>query len=545
MAPEPEPTGADINTFNDTWQQQKAAPVADFAAWERALKADGKWPLQLKGQRTTHVATAVVKGAGPAGISAALELDKLGFHVVLVDCRNANARLNMIAVRAETNRRLHELGALKHLKAHARWARMARREIFDEWTQQFLEAEKAPVFFDAPGYARPAALCDQISTHYTSTADLETSLLMAVKDQAQSSATGGVKVVPHASIRVTRAPGTKRDRVTLVPKDASQPSVDLGCPDLVVWATGKRDPDLARDLGITQQYNVDLINGPGAPPLEPQAFLLFQLKPKTPASALRYMHTVLTKELCDAKPQKLIRGWVYAHGVLNCTIQLPCGLTPRGQSAPPDPEQVARHVVGQVNAEHGTSYASVDALLRDYDVTYGSISNIFWVDTSLASALTHGSNLVLAGDAGGTSSPGSGTGAATAIVSDSESVARLGAGLLARKRAKATCGAAAAAPKRAALMAQYARDKMDAILAWAKSARMYLVTQAEAEEIRGPLKKTDDLKALRERAALKTLAVTVPRQVETDQKRSPLAALNQVETEKRSPLAAFNRQRGF
>lgn len=83
--------------------------------------------------------------------------------------------------------------------------------------------------------------------------------------------------------------------------------------------------------------------------------------------------------------------------------------------------------------------------------------------------------------------PGSGTGAATAIVSDSENVARLGAGLLARKRAKAASGAAAAAPKRAALMAQYASAKMDAILAWAKSARMYLVTQQEAEEIRnGP-----------------------------------------------------------
>lgn len=118
------------------------------------------------------------------------------------------------------------------------------------------------------------------------------------------------------------------------------------------------------------------------------------------------MHTVLVKEMSDAQPQKLIRGWVYGHGVLNCTIQLPYGLTPRGKAAPPDAEAVARHVVGQVNAEHGTSYASVDALLRDYDLTYGSCSNIFWVDTSLASALTHGSNVVLAGDAGGTSSPG-------------------------------------------------------------------------------------------------------------------------------------------
>lgn len=296
MAPEPEPTGADLNTFDDTWQQQKAAPVTDFASWERVLKADGKWPLQLKGQRSGHVATAVVKGAGPAGISAAIELDKLGFHVVLVDSRNGNKRLNFIAVRAETNRRLHELGALKHLRARARWARMARREIFDEFTQTFLEAEKSPVFFDEPGYVRPAALCDQISTHYTSIADLETSLLLALKDQAERSPMGGVKVVPHSSIRVTRSPGTKRDRVTLVPQDASQPSVDLGCPDLIVWATGKRDPDLERDLGITQQYNVDLIGGPGAPPLEPQAFLLFQLKSKAPGPPLRYVPLIQLKQ---------------------------------------------------------------------------------------------------------------------------------------------------------------------------------------------------------------------------------------------------------
>lgn len=77
----------------------------------------------------------------------------------------------------------------------------------------------------------------------------------------------------------------------------------------------------------------------------------------------------------------------------------------------------------------------------------------------------------------------SGTGAATAIVTDSENVVNLGRGLLARKRTK--MAGDAAAQKRCALTAQYASSKMDAILAWAKAGRMFFVTQQEAEEIRG------------------------------------------------------------
>lgn len=66
-----------------TWRHEKAEPITDFAAWERELKKDGAWPLQLKGARCRDRApTAVVKGAGPSGLAAALELDKLGYNVV-------------------------------------------------------------------------------------------------------------------------------------------------------------------------------------------------------------------------------------------------------------------------------------------------------------------------------------------------------------------------------------------------------------------------------------------------------------------------------
>lgn len=408
MAPDLEVTGADVNTFHDSWQQQKAAPVINFAAWERELKANGQWPLHFKGQRApSDVATAVVKGAGPAGICAALELDKLGFNVVLVDCRDANKRLNLVATRAELHRRLHELGALKHLRRNKCWIKVASREMFDEWTQQVLEV-KPPVFFDQPGYVRPENMSDQIPTHLISIADLETSLLLAAKEQAASSPTGGIKVVTNATIRVNQQQGTKRNRVSLVPKDGLQPSINLGFPDLIVWATGKRDPDLERDTGIVQQCNLDLTAGPGAPLLAPQAFLLFQLRSKS-AVPQPYLHAVLRKELCDAQPQRLVRGWACAHSLANCTVQLPYGLTPRNRSDPPDVEKVERHVLGQLNAEYGTCYADLDALQKEHTLIYGSWSKIFWVDTSLASALTHGSNLVLAGDAGGTSSPGAGT----------------------------------------------------------------------------------------------------------------------------------------
>lgn len=345
MAPEPERSGAAVNTFSDTWRQQKAAPVTDFAAWERELKADEKWSLQLKGERKLEVATAVVKGAGPAGLSAALELDKLGYNVVLVDCRDANKRMNIIAARAEMNR-LHELGALKHLKEHDRWIQVAARELFDEWTQQYLEV-KPPVFFDQPGYVRPETMGDQISTHFISIADLETSL---GERQTQGRDQSGYI---NATIRVTRREGTKRDHVTLFPKDASQPSVDLGFPDLVVWATGKRDPDLQQNLRITQQWNLDLTAGRDEPLLEPQAFLLFQLKPRNPVPRKPYLHTVLTKELCDAKPQKLVRAWASTHTLINCTVQLPgpYGIAPRNRRDPPDASKVAAHARGQVNAE--------------------------------------------------------------------------------------------------------------------------------------------------------------------------------------------------
>jgi hypothetical protein len=266
-----------------------------------------------------------VKGAGPSGLAAALELDKLDYNVVVVDCRDSNKRLNVITLRAEVNRRLHELGALKHLQRSGAHKKVSSREIWDEEKQAFIEV-KPPVYFDAPRYVRPKVITDQITTHCVQIADLET-LVCAAKEQAQQSATGGIKMVVNATVRLTRGENTKRNRVSLVPQDGTQPKIDLGTPDLIVWASGKVDTDLERDLGIKQLRNIDILT-PNLEPLAGQAFLLFVLRPRVPPPIRIYIRTVLTLETRDAKPQKLIRAVVSGGIDLNCTIQLPLGLTP-------------------------------------------------------------------------------------------------------------------------------------------------------------------------------------------------------------------------
>jgi 2-polyprenyl-6-methoxyphenol hydroxylase-like FAD-dependent oxidoreductase len=72
------------------------------------------------------------KGAGPSGLPAALKLDRAGFNVVVVDSRGSNKRLNVITLRAEVDRRLHELGALKHLRSSGTHKTVSTREIWDE-----------------------------------------------------------------------------------------------------------------------------------------------------------------------------------------------------------------------------------------------------------------------------------------------------------------------------------------------------------------------------------------------------------------------------
>lgn len=67
---------------------------------------------------------------------------------------------------------------------------------------------------------------------------------------------------------------------------------------------------------------------------------------------------------------------------------------------------------------------------------------------------------------------------------DSENVAKLGEGLLARKRAKLV-GNFADSQERHTLLREYARVKLEAIIAWAKAGRKFFVTQQEADAIKG------------------------------------------------------------
>jgi 2-polyprenyl-6-methoxyphenol hydroxylase-like FAD-dependent oxidoreductase len=423
--------------------------------------------------------------AGPSGLAAALELDRAGFNVVVVDsCRDSNKRLNVITTRAEVNRRLHELGALKHLRSSGTHKAVSSREIWDELKQAYTEMQP-PVFFDAPGYVRPGVITDQISTHCLQIADLETALLCAAKEQAQRSATGEIKVVVNATVELTRGENTKRNHVTLVPQDGAQPHVDLGTPDLIVWASGKADPGLERDLGIKQLRNIDILS-PGLESLAAQAFLLFILRPRVHPPPRVFVRTVLTLERWDAQPQKLIRAFGSKGTDLTCTLQLPLGLTPVTKEVPYNAAEVESFVLKELNAEFKTSYPTMADLQADYKVIYGSMRKLFWVEASIPDALTHGGNTILVGDAGGTSTPGAAMGAATGVAIDLENVARLGGTLLERHRGKAAAvGASEGARKRSGLIAQYAREKREAIVVWARAGRAYFVTQREANEIRG------------------------------------------------------------
>jgi hypothetical protein len=264
-------------------------------------------------------------------------------------------------------------------------------------------------------------ITDQITTHCVQIADLETGLLCAAMEQAQQSGTRGIKIVVNATVRLTRGKNTKRNLVTLVPQNATQPHVDLGTPDLIVWASGKADPDLERDLGIKQLRNVDILT-PNLEPLAAHAFLLFVLPPRLTPPPRVFIRTVLTLETRDAKPQKLIRA-VGSRGTdLNRTIQLSMGLTPLRKEDACDAAEVESFVLKELNAEFKTSYPTMADLHADYKMNYGSMSKLFWVECCIAEALTRGGNTVLVGGAGGTSTPGAAMGVATGVAVDLENV---------------------------------------------------------------------------------------------------------------------------
>lgn len=93
------------------------------------------WPLQEKGNRDKHVLTAVVKGAGPAALSAAITLAKSGYRVQVAALRSAAtpARSAVITFRPNVAQYLDQtLDSFSYLEKRNMISILEDQQILDE-----------------------------------------------------------------------------------------------------------------------------------------------------------------------------------------------------------------------------------------------------------------------------------------------------------------------------------------------------------------------------------------------------------------------------
>ena len=460
-------------------------------------------PTPSATENSGHALSAVVKGAGPSGLAAAIALAQSGFNVHVVDKRPRRpiglGRKNMVALRPEALRQLDVLGALKYALSaenkngnlgcltrmtEGRTTNEIDGSVFEWPLKRYPGAEPIELISDGSryNYEIPSKISEQVPSSFINLGDLEDCLAQAAEDL-------GVQISYTATVHLSRDGISNIFSANLESNTGS--TTNLGTPTLIVCASGKNDPSVTDELKVDRLSRAVLsdanlsvpadltkpfilnLQDTTSEPLESQLYSVFGIKyPTLPIGTLNH---VIRAYISDANLSQPITEIQMNHATAaHFILQHP-------RSDPPlhaDTQALETYILGRINDRLGTDYLSVSQLSESGNIVWGEPLVPITVETVTARQFVYGENVVLVGDCAMSCSPSSGLGADIGMTVDSQSVRVLAEAL---KDAR-TCGEHAQERRREALV-RFNRMKAESAVVWSQGSRMFYLTAGEAEGI--------------------------------------------------------------
>lgn len=442
--------------------------------------------------------TAIVKGAGPAGLAAAITLAQSGFFVKVFEKRSKRpmglGRRNVVAIRPEGLRTLDELGALRYALEFQNSTEftgcithMKRGTTVSEfdglvfpWPLQrygSAEVEGSPAAREE--YKTPDGIQMQVPSCLICLGDLEDCLTRAAHEL-------GVEIVHNATVSLQRHAYTK-DFAAISTSATDHSSTSLGVPDLIVCASGKNDFDLQAELDLERHEAIlmtaDNLPDPAASAdpftlrfnnerdssIEEQIMSVFGIKDSTSeVGVLDHFTRKYTNPSVDTThPQPVVEIKMTHSESTALLLQIP-------RSAPDlhhSPAAYEEYLVSRINALLGASYSSFEQIQQEDLITWGDPSKPISITTTTAPRYVYGNNVILIGDCAMSCSPNSGIGAEIALTVDSASVKAL-AQILATSPDEVA--------RRQALV-EFNMRKAESAVIWSQGSSLFYATKEENE----------------------------------------------------------------
>lgn len=456
--------------------------------------------------------TAVVKGAGPAGLATAISLAQAGFSVHVVEKRPhrsfGQGRKNVVAIRPEGLRQLEGLGALDHILrskvGRGNVGCITRMTEGKSWSEldgfelpwilkRYPPAEPAEFRHDAEGdeYEVPQSVTEQFPSSYICLGDLEDCLTQAAVDL-------GVKITYDATFSLSQCKGNT-DKFSVELLDSTGRTEFLATPDLIVCASGKNDATLASQLGFEQRKGVLLTEanlphlGDSSNPfalrfnkdadleLESQRMSVFGVSnptlkqgllahamrkhPSSDSTSTTIPNTESNNVSSSLQPEPLVEIQMNHASAAHLILQPPRSL-PSSELEP--------YLVHRVNeiVQPSTPYTSIAALRSSGNLLWGDPLSTVTIETVTAPQYVFGRNVILVGDCAMSCSPSSGIGAEIGITVDSKAVRTLG------ERWRDAQGDGD--EERHALL-EFNMAKAQSAVMWSQASRMFYSTTRESE----------------------------------------------------------------
>lgn len=207
-------------------------------------------PDQLKGQKT-----ALISGAGIAGLAAAFELNAKGFDVVIAEKRNDFSRFNVINLKKEAQAFLRKFNLLEEFEASVA-ARIKHHQILvvgKEGVQPIATSDVSKLQFEGPLEKDPIKFKDLFNEdgiYSVQIKDLQAFL-------AQKAAKLGVQILSESEIKIVSPIEKERvSKIEITQKNSTSPLTLK--PDLIFIAEGTRSTSV-QQLGMGDDAN-DVVN---------------------------------------------------------------------------------------------------------------------------------------------------------------------------------------------------------------------------------------------------------------------------------------------
>lgn len=461
--------------------------------------------------------TAVVKGAGPAGLATAISLAQAGFFAHVVERRphrpTGQGRKNVVAIRPEGLRQLESLGGLDYILqskvGRGNVGCITRMTDAKSWSELDgfelpwilkryppAEPDEYRVNGESDGYEVPGSVTEQFPSSYICLGDLEDCL-------AQAAVGLGIKITYDATFTLTQSKDDS-DEFSLILLDGTGRIENLGSPDLIVCASGKNDSTVPSQLSFEQRKgvlltesnlpNLDDSSNPFAlrfcegadseletqrmcvfgvsDPTLKQGFLAHAMRKYPPSdptpatSSTTESNGILSQSQGQPQPEPLVEIQMNHASAAHLILQPPRSL-PSSELEP--------YLVHRVNTivQPTTPYKSINALRLSGNLLWGDPLSTVTVETATAPQYVFGRNVILVGDCAMSCSPSSGIGAEIGITVDSKAVRILGEKWRDARGDK---------DKERQALLEFNLAKAKSAVMWSQASRMFYSTTKESEE---------------------------------------------------------------